>query len=100
MRILVEGDPKTGAIFWRTEDSQFFGALIPPFTLTPEEGEEMPVPGGALLSVPKYERYDRPSINKYSPLIIQAPTVNAVVRGLEAWTDWNAGKPPWGFRSR
>lgn len=100
MKILVEGDPKTGAMFWRSEDASFYGALIPPFTLSPGEGEDMPMPAGALLSVPKYERHERPSINKYSPLIVQAPTVDEVVKGLEAWTDLHAGKAAWGFRTR
>lgn len=100
MKILVEGDPKTGAMFWRAEDASFYGALLPPFTLTPEDGDEMPMPAGALLSVPKYGRYDKPTINKYSPLIVQAPTVDLVVKGLEAWTDQNAGKAPWEFKTR
>jgi hypothetical protein len=100
MKILVEGDPKTGGMFWRSEDSSFYGALLPAFTLTPAEGDEMPMPAGALLSVPKYGRYDRPSINKYSPLIVQAPTVDLVVKGLEAWTDQNSGKALWKLRTQ
>jgi len=100
MKILVEGDPSTGGLFWRSLDASFYGALQPAFTLMPQDGAEMPMPAGAVLSVPKYERYERPSINKYSPLIVQAPTLDEVVKGLEVWTDQNAGKAPWEFRTR
>lgn len=100
MKILVEGDPNTRAMLWRTEDSSFYGALMPAFTLTADGKDEMAMPAGALLSVPKYQRYETPSINKYSPLIVQAPTLDEVVKGLEVWTDRNAGKAPWSFRTR
>lgn len=100
MKILVEGDPSTGAMFWRSENSKYYGALIPPFTLTEEDGAEMPMPAGALLAVPKRDERDVPSINKHSPLVIQAPTVDEVVAALEKWVDTIQGKKLWDLRYR
>lgn len=100
MKILVEGDPHTGGMFWRSENSKYYGALIPAFTLMPQDGEAMPMPAGALLAVPKYEDTDPPSINKHSPLIVQAPTIDEVIAMLEKWVDSVKGKNLWNLRYR
>lgn len=98
--ILVEGDPSKGLLFWRSEDHKFSGAIIPAFTLLDAEGEEMPMPSGALLAVPKHTRSEAPSINKHSPLIIQAPTVDEVVLMLQDWEKKHKGASLWDLRTQ
>lgn len=98
--ILIEGDPSKGMLFWHSEDNKFFGAIIPGFTLLDAHGEAMPMPAGALLAVPKYNRSEAPSINKYSPLIVQAPTVDEVVLMLQDWEKKNKDNAPWDLRTR
>lgn len=100
MKILVEIDPRAGGMFWRSENSKYYGSLIPPFTLTSQDSDEMPMPAGALLAVPKYDESDPPSINKHSPLIVQAPTVDEVIAKLEKWVDSVKGKNLWNLRYR
>jgi hypothetical protein len=97
--ILVEGDPSKGILFWHSEDKKFSGALVPGFTLVAADGEEMEMPSGALLAVPKHVKSEPPSINKYSPLIIQAPTVDEVVSMLQDWEKKNKGVEPWDLRA-
>lgn len=99
-KILVEGDPSTGALFWRSENSKYYGALIPPFTLSESGGADMAMPAGALLAVPKHSERELPSINKHSPLIIQAPTVGEVVAALGKWVDSVKGRSLWDLRYR
>lgn len=97
--ILVEGDPSRGILFWKSEDQKFTGAILPPFTLLAANGEAMPMPAGALLAVPKNSRSESPSINKYSPLIIQAPTVDEVVLMLQDWEKKNQDMALWDLRA-
>ena len=97
--ILIEGDPSKGMLFWHSEDNKFSGAIVPSFTLLDAEGKAMEMPAGALLAVPKYSRSEVPSINKYSPLIVQAPTVDEVVLMLQGWEKKNKGSALWDLRN-
>jgi hypothetical protein len=97
--ILIEGDPSKGMLFWHSEDNKFSGALVPGFTLLAADGEAIAMPAGALLAVPKYSRSEPPSINKYSPLIVQASTVDEVVSMLQDWEVKNKGASPWDLRA-
>jgi hypothetical protein len=97
--ILVEGDPSKGMLFWHSEDNKFSGAIVPGFTLLSADGGEMPMPAGALLAVPKHTRSEPPSINKYSPLIVQAPTVDEVVSMLQDWEAKNKEITTWDLRA-
>lgn len=93
MKVHIEADPKSNISYWYSDDKKFYGAIVEPFNL-----DDKKFPAGALLSVPKYTREERPSINKYSPLIVQSPTVEGLIPMLERWTDENAGKTLWSLR--
>lgn len=98
MEILV-GDPQNGLFPWKTADGKFDGYLLPAVTLTPSDGSEnWELPAGALLAVPKYQANEAPSINKYSPVIAQAPTVEELKPKIEAWVKKNEGKSLWSLR--
>lgn len=98
--IVIWRDEATGQLLWRAEGANFFGPIIEPFfmeeTGRPETRVEMPA--GALLAVPKYRQSDHPSINKYSPLVAEAITVQDLEPLLEAWVKANAGKSLWDLR--
>lgn len=101
MKVHLETDPKSGTSYWYSDDRRFYGAVLEPFALEvpgkPETRQEMEA--GALLSVPKYKPHERPSINKHSPLIVQAPSVDELVPLLEKWVDENAKKKLWDLRT-
>jgi hypothetical protein len=100
MTILV-GEPQNDIYPWKTEDGKFDGYLIPPVTLMPQDGSEpIHLPAGALLAVPKHYPNEAPSINKYSPTIAQAPTVEDLKPLIEAWVKANEGKKLWDLRDR
>lgn len=100
MTILV-GNPVNEIYPWKTEDGKFGGYLIRPLTLTPSDGSEpIHLPAGALLAVPKYSPDETPSINKYSPNIAQAPTIEELRPKLEAWVVANHDKTLWSLRDR
>jgi hypothetical protein len=71
---------------------------VEPFTLEEGEGYHEDFPAGALLSVPKHSPGERPSINKYSPVIVKAPTAQDLIPLLERWVDENSGKSLWSLR--
>lgn len=95
-------DEDTGLLYWWTDPMHFLGVVNEPFTMEipdrPETRETMPA--SALLFVPKRHERERPTFNKHSPVVEQAPTVAALVRRLERWTDENADKTPWELRLR
>src|SRR5262245_61592578 len=97
MEIQRTFDKPSGLWAWRTPDRMFSGCVLTGGTL--EEGGEvvMELPPAALLAVPKNRR-DFPSINKYSPVIVQAPSIEEVFKRLEAWTDEHRGVPLWDLR--
>lgn len=100
MKVHLEVDPKNNQPYWFSDDRKFYGAIVAPFELEvhgePETREAYPA--GALLSVPKHSPGEKPSLNKYSPLIAQAPSIAELVPILEAWVDWNTGKKLWDLR--
>ena len=100
MTILV-GDPQNDIYPWKSSDGKFAGYLIPPVTLTPRDGS-LPIhlPAGALLAVPKHSPDEQPSINKYSPAIAQALSIEDLKPAIEAWVKKNEGKSLWSLRSR
>lgn len=99
MAILV-GEPQNEIYPWKTSDGKFAGYLIPAVTLTEKGVGVFDLPAGALLAVPKYSSDEEPSINKYSPVIAQAPTVQELKPELEAWVKKNEGKTLWSLRRR
>lgn len=100
MEILV-GELQNGYYQWKTSDGKFDGVLTPPVTLTPQDGSEpIHLPAGALLAVPKHTPNEAPSINKYSPVIAQAPTIEDLKPGIEAWVKQNEGTKRWFLRTR
>src|SRR5215467_6715022 len=92
MQVEKHEDPKTGLIYWKTIDGRFAGVILKPFTLVADDEPdvEMPMKAGALLAVPKYTPRESPSINKYSPLVAQANTVEELGPLLDVWSDQNA----------
>lgn len=99
MEILV-GEPQNGLYPWRTSDGKFMGVLMAGVTLVPDDGgEAWELPAGALLAVPKHQPNERPSINKYSRVVAQAPTVEELRPKLEAWAKANQDKSLWSLRS-
>lgn len=98
MKVHVEANPRSGALWWYSDDKKFFGAIVEPFTLEEGEGYHEDFPAGALLSVPKHSPGERPSINKYSPVIVKAPTAQDLIPLLERWVDENSGKSLWSLR--
>jgi hypothetical protein len=100
MTILV-GEPENNIYPWKTSDGKFDGYLIPPVTLTPKDGSQpIHLHAGALLAVPKRSPNEVRSINKYSPLIAQAPTIEDLKPAIEAWVKKNEGKTLWELRTR
>jgi hypothetical protein len=100
MEILV-GDPRNGIFPWKTMDGHFTGYLISGFKMTPSDGGgDVELPAGALLAVPKNSPNERPSINKYSPVVVTAKTVEELPPLLELWTEANQAKTLWSLRSR
>lgn len=100
MEILVS-EPVNGTYLWKTKDGKFSGALLPPMTLNPDDGSEpIHLPAGAILQVPKYHQNELPSINKYSPTIAQAHTVEELRPAIEAWVKKNQDKTLWSLRTR
>lgn len=100
MKILV-GEPENDLYPWKTSDGKFHGFLTSGFKLTDRDtGEEIDMPAAALLFVPKYSPNDRPSHNKYSPVIATASTVDELKPKMEAWLKENAGKTTWSLRTR
>lgn len=100
MEILV-GEPQNDIYPWRTSDGKFAGYLIPPVTLTPQDGSEPThLPAGAILAVPKNSPNEVPSINKYSPTVAQAPSVQDLKPVIEAWVKKNQDKTLWALRTR
>lgn len=100
MEILKTHDPKSGLTFWKTDDGQFSGVIIAPATLR-EHGGERPVyelPAGALLAVPKDRPSEEPSINKHSPLIAQAPSVEELAPLIAGWVLQHDGEGVWNLR--
>lgn len=100
VKIHIETDPKNDQPYWFSEDRRFYGAVVAPFELEAldEPKSREAFPAGAILSVPKHSPGERPSLNKYSPLIVQAPSIAELVPLLEAWVDQNAGKKLWDLR--
>lgn len=102
MEILV-GDPQNNLYPWTTIDFKYGGYLIPGVKLTPvgeQGGEVFELPAGALLAVPRDHPNETASINKYSPVIATAPTVEALKPKIEAWLKENQGKTLWSLRTR
>jgi len=100
MEILV-GDPINSTFPWQTADGKYIGVLMAGMKLTAVgDGEDLELPAGALLCVPKHSPNEPPSINKYSPLIAQAPTVEELKPKMEAWLRKNARKTLWELRAR
>jgi len=98
MEILVS-DPRGGTFLWKTADGKFQGVLIESFKLVDKDGGvEIEMPAAALLAVPKHYPHERPSHNKYSPVIAQAPTVEELKPKMEEWLKANAGKSLWSLR--
>jgi hypothetical protein len=98
MKVHVEADPRTDALYWYSDDKKFYGPIVKPFALDDRQGYYEEFPAGALLSVPDARPGDRPTFNGNSPLIMQAPTVEELIPKLEAWVDENAGKRLWDLR--
>ena len=98
MKVHIEADPRSKALYWYSDDKKFYGAIVEHFTLDDGEGYREDFPAGALLSVPKHSPGERPSINKYSPVIAKAPTAQELVPLLERWVDENTGKKLWDLR--
>lgn len=99
MKVHVEADPRSNALYWYSDDKKFYGPIVEPFALEDKaQGYYEEFPAGALLSVPKISPGDRPTFNKYSPVVAQAPTVQELIPLLEVWVDKNAGKRHWDLR--
>lgn len=95
-----KSEKKNGVADWRTADGRFRGVLIEPQKLyTRDKGTKtIELPAGALLAVPKYHPGEAVSINKYSPLVVQASSIEGLAPLLAAWADQNYDKTPWELR--
>jgi hypothetical protein len=100
MKVHVEADPRSKALYWYSDDKKFYGPIVEPFALDDRQGYHEEFPAGALLSVPRSSPGERPSFNEYSPLIVQAPTVQELIPKLETWVDENSGKKHWDLRRK
>lgn len=99
MEILV-GEKRNNLYPWKTADGKFAGYIVEGFKMMPSDGKgEVEVPAGALLAVPKYNQNDRPSINKYSPVIATGWTIEELKPKLDEWLKENKDKSLWSLRA-
>lgn len=96
---LLKSAKRNGITDWRTENGKFSGVLVDPVVLR-ERGKDdvMELPAAALLAVPKDREGERPSINKYSPIIARGPTSEELGPLISAWTEAHRGDSLWKLR--
>lgn len=97
---ILKSDKRNGTTAWKTKDGRFTGILIDPVVMVEHQKKErIELQAAALLAVPKYEKGEPPSINKYSPVIATAETTEELGPLLSAWAAANAGKTAWDLRA-
>lgn len=98
MKIKLEPNPRAGLTLWHSEDGRFSGAITPPFMMKVPGEQDQLMPAGATLFVPEDAPNEKPTLNRYSPVVAKASSVRGLVPLLEKWTEENAAKSHWELR--